>query len=347
MALTYDLVTLQNDPIALWGLGDEPATGGPAHAYWRLRIDGVVSGNNINLSEVQFREAVGVPQVPSGGTAFASSTQGASVAANAFDGDDGTDWQSKNNRVNNEWIGFEFDVPITVEQIAITSSTALGIINSPVNIIGEWSDDGIVYTPIGDVEGLTWAGPHPETKLSVSGTSMYESLQRISGGHYINEPTLGVDGQVNDSTAVLFDSASSQYGLVGDVLNFEHTQPFSISGLYKVLTGTTGGYILARMQGSAGWQLGWNLFLGNDGKLRLRLSSGTSASFAIAKVTTNTFFTNDVWYHAVATYSGNSLFTGIELYIDGVLITATGSEGVASLASTILNTGECCVGVPQ
>lgn len=94
------------------------------HKSWRIL--GVAGGGLwFRVQELQFRTALGVPEVPSGGTAIASSEYPGQGASNAFDGDTGTQWACAAYGTAGQWIGYTFAEAKAVEEVAICQSTGL------------------------------------------------------------------------------------------------------------------------------------------------------------------------------------------------------------------------------
>jgi hypothetical protein len=96
----------------------------PAAIYtkWRIRaVDLANDGNLFDCREVEFRATSGGAAI-SGGTAIASSEfSGSFVAANAFDGNTGTEWASITGQGVNGWIGKDWGVATSVEEVSITT----------------------------------------------------------------------------------------------------------------------------------------------------------------------------------------------------------------------------------
>jgi hypothetical protein len=107
------------------------ASGGFAPGYstqWRIYIYVAVNGTqNPVISELQLRATIGGANQATGGTASAISTNLSRVAANAFDGNSTTSWQSGETPPNPCWLQYTTASPFTVNEVAITVDSALAV----------------------------------------------------------------------------------------------------------------------------------------------------------------------------------------------------------------------------
>jgi len=125
----------------------EPGAAPSAPTHWRVRANTNSHGSFLfwQVSEVQFRMAAGVPETHSGGTAFATSVSSTNVAANAFDGDTGTNWQSDGAGYPHA-VGYGFATGRTPVELAITNSSNTNLTASSITIqsgsstSGPWTD---------------------------------------------------------------------------------------------------------------------------------------------------------------------------------------------------------------
>ncbi len=136
----------------------------------------------------------------------------------------------------------------------------------------------------------------------------------------------------------LFDGVD-EYINWGDIANFERTQPFSISVLIK--TSANAGGIISRRDGSTAFR-GWEVN-NISGQLEFNLTNNVAVNNRIRIRTTANTFNDGTWYHIVVTYSGNSLASGIKMYVDGALETLD-PPIVDNLTATILIAIDCNVG---
>ena len=118
-----------------------------AHRYWRVRFT-PVSGNQGSCAELQLRTSVGGPNVATGGVASASTVNGALVAANAFDGNPATHWQSSNAVQDPRFLKYDFGAgtPQDIYEMAWTASATLAVAQNPGTLWLEWSDDDVNWT---------------------------------------------------------------------------------------------------------------------------------------------------------------------------------------------------------
>lgn len=125
-----------------------------AHRYWRLRILTIAGATSYAcVNEFQMRETVSGSDVTGSGTAIASSELGGNVAANAFDNNNTTYWESTSTAWVSDyrefWIGYDFGSgnDKNIEEIVVRS-TAFAT-EAPSQGVLEYSDDG-----------STWYGKH-------------------------------------------------------------------------------------------------------------------------------------------------------------------------------------------
>lgn len=116
--------------------------------YWRifLRRNGPCDGN-YTIAEVEFRESVGGADATGSGTAAASSDSGfGRVAANAFDNDGSTYWESNFNQ-HDSWLSYDFGSG-TRKEIVEVAITARGATPSATPLVWylQYSDDNTNWT---------------------------------------------------------------------------------------------------------------------------------------------------------------------------------------------------------
>ena len=136
-----------------------------------------------------------------------------------------------------------------------------------------------------------------------------------------------------------FFNGSTSVITVGNNLNFERTDSFSIAFWIKTST-TANNAIMAKWSAT---DRGW------------RIEVNGSAANSITLTLTNVFSTNDIevylananindntWHLIVFTYNGSSLASGVKIYKDGVPQNLTVATN--NLSATILNTDEAKFG---
>jgi hypothetical protein len=119
-----------------------------AHTYWRLNIAGTDGGSTLTVAEVQMRTSVGGANAATGGTATASS----GTAANAFDGNNSTNWALSSGTVG--WLQYQFGSAQDIVEIAVTAPSATTT-NAPNRWSLQYSDDGSNWTSAAIVGGQT------------------------------------------------------------------------------------------------------------------------------------------------------------------------------------------------
>jgi hypothetical protein len=122
----------------------------------------------------------------------------------------------------------------------------------------------------------------------------------------------GASGRFNGSIAIDVNSDSISMGNLS-LFSFERTTPFSVSVWIK--TSTDAAMNLVGKQDSADPYTGWSLQTGGLGFVYFQMIN----TFATNHLEVKTPFTysDNVWHHIVATYSGNSSPSGIHIYVDG------------------------------
>jgi len=145
------------------------------------------------------------------------------------------------------------------------------------------------------------------------------------------------------TTEWIFDGVNDRAS-IADVLDFERTSPFSISGWFTAgsLTEVNGGRMISKADTTAN-QRGW--FIAGAG-----VTGGNHVQFGLIntavtnniRVQTTSTYTNGTRYHFVATYSGSSAGSGVKIYIDGVDTPVTivnDNLSATTLSSAILTLG--------
>jgi hypothetical protein len=145
----------------------------------------------------------------------------------------------------------------------------------------------------------------------------------------------------------LFLDGVNEYVTMGDVsaLQFERTNTFSLSAWIRTTKNTAAQQIVGKQESSTGTNpaRGYSFHVINPtGQLRVRIV-GVSGTSDITLRTVRGIFADGYWHHAVVTYAGTSLASGVKIYVDGVeevVVVETNN-----LSSTILTTASFIVGV--
>jgi len=152
---------------------------------------------------------------------------------------------------------------------------------------------------------------------------------------YVSGAVSYPDGRYNkafsfDGSTYIACSNESQF-------DFERTQPFSVSYWVKT-TGTAQAYVT---KNSGNGTTGWQVDSGASSQIVLRLVN-TATTNEISVNTGSAVINDGNWHHVVMTYSGNSLASGVKIYIDGVSVAMTTITD--NLSATILNNQAIVVG---
>jgi hypothetical protein len=128
--------------------------------YWRIR--GVVGGGNpvMALTEIEFRDTLGGPQIATGGTAISSGNFDATTPpSEAFDGiTTGVNfWASPNPGYPGAWVGYQHPAPVTVVQAKLWGRADAEPGQSPQRFGLDASADGITWVQVWEWYYLTWA----------------------------------------------------------------------------------------------------------------------------------------------------------------------------------------------
>ncbi|USN15481.1 putative tail protein [Brevundimonas phage vB_BpoS-Kikimora] len=130
-----------------------------SHAHWRLLIDQTDGdASQVGIQDIWFRQTKTGPQLATGGTATASSSQSSSQGPEgAFDGVTGGAWFSAAGNPVGQWIAYAFPAPVEVRYLDLKGSQDYPT-RSPRAFKVQWSDDGSTWTTAWTVTGQTgWA----------------------------------------------------------------------------------------------------------------------------------------------------------------------------------------------
>ena len=162
-----------------------------------------------------------------------------------------------------------------------------------------------------------------------------------SGSTNVHDGTL-VNASV--SSGVLTLDGTGDYVTIADADDFSFTdgagtdEAFSISVWFKSTIAPAAQQLVSKADGNI--RVEWymqTLGGGNAGKVALTIADGSEdESPRISAFSTNSYSQN-TWIHAVATYDGGEVNTGIKIYLDGSLETMN-TGGVGSYVGTA-NTG--------
>ena len=152
----------------------------------------------------------------------------------------------------------------------------------------------------------------------------------------------GADQFYRSTKSILLDGANERVQM-GDVHNFERTDPFSLSIWFK--TTDTGSAM--RIMGNrkfSGTRRGYSIRIRpNQTKFLCFLTSTDNTNEAqVSFAWGATTFNDGNWHHAVMTYDGSSTAAGIKCYGDNVSLTPTVDSD--NLSATIVDTEDFTIG---
>jgi hypothetical protein len=120
--------------------------------------------------------------------------------------------------------------------------------------------------------------------------------------------------------STLFDGVAGEARAAdGTFLDFERTQPFTMTSWVKPLTSVT--MSIFDKQESPTTFKGYALVLNNRAPQLVLRNSNTTGNRLV--VLSNAALTLNVWSHVAATYDGSSLASGIKIYINGAPVGTT------------------------
>lgn len=183
----------------------------------------------------------------------------------------------------------------------------------------------------------------------LTGLESYWKLDEASGtiadSHGANDGTLtgatyGATGVINN--AIDFDG-TGDYITIGDVLDFDYNEPFSIQAWYKPNSAGADNHFIVSKQEDSGNFRGYSLWRGGSGQSHRVLWELVSTGSNLLSFRGTTQLTNtSKWYHIVATYDGSDDVSGMTVYIDAVSESSTGTTN--SLSTTTVNAIDLVIG---
>lgn len=129
-----------------------------AQPWWRVRILSTANDSYSGVDALAFRTAIGGANVAAGGTAIESTHFSGFVAANAFDGNSSTYWESDNGGVLPSYIGYHFAAAVDIIEVAITAHGTIPLL-APRTAEVQSSPDGVTWTTVWTFRGQEdWTG---------------------------------------------------------------------------------------------------------------------------------------------------------------------------------------------
>jgi hypothetical protein len=131
---------------------------------------------------------------------------------------------------------------------------------------------------------------------------------------------------------------TNEYITMGNVLNFERTDAFSIS-FWAKWTGSTYYVFLGKQQSTP--EKGYTIATTTTGQVQVGILNAWNTNL-IYLATTTTGFNNNQWHHIVITYDGSSAAAGVTIYVDSIAYDKTVTYD--SLSDTIITGNSLYIG---
>ena len=181
-------------------------------------------------------------------------------------------------------------------------------------------------------EDATWNGA-TWTMTDINSGYTNRSINMVEANRTTDVPI-----PFTNTKSILLDGVDD-FVTMGDTLDFERTESFSLSAWIK--RGTTGvdDSIVSKMESSGSYR-GYFLYITNSNKIRFILRNVNTTSNRLFVDSTSTI-TNTNWNHILVTYDGSSSGSGVKIYINGVSDTVTTT---GTLSATILNSSPFNIG---
>tara|TARA_R110002110_G_scaffold42316_1_gene132920 strand:- start:1429 stop:2232 length:804 start_codon:yes stop_codon:yes gene_type:complete len=154
------------------------------------------------------------------------------------------------------------------------------------------------------------------------------------GSIYANSP--GGDTALEVSTPSYSNVYSASldgvddYVTMGNVLDFDRSDAFSVSMWVKLDTAGTDIFISKSTAGGGGWEL-----FTYSNLLYFQMIEVSSSRKIITRG--GTTFPTGVWKHVVLTYDGSSTWNGVQIYIDAVAETMADTGSSTLIATTLVS----------
>lgn len=133
----------------------------------------------------------------------------------------------------------------------------------------------------------------------------------------LNNGTLTNGALASQATGLFTFDGSNDYIDYGNVLSFERTNSFTLSCWVKSNSLSALAGLISKLDTA---QVGYSLQISSGGTIRFELkNSGTN----FIRVTSSATITTSAWANIVITYNGSSLASGVNLYLNGDLISYT------------------------
>ena len=187
-------------------------------------------------------------------------------------------------------------------------------------ITGEWVTWGSFYSP--DRLGIYYSG---------AGNLIQDTIQVSRFYEYTGVPPIFVN-----EYSLLF-GGTNEYVTMGDVLNFDRTDAFSVSCWFKS-TSSTYQYFVSKFNATP---VGWGFRINSDGTLDW-LFHDTDSSSAMYIRTNSSRFLSGMWFNVIATFDGSGVISGMTIYVNGAVEPT--SIYINTLHTSISNNGPLNIG---
>lgn len=236
-----------------------------------------------------------------------------------------------------------------VDSGAHNSYEILSFRDATLNIDGDYEVSGLVRGMFGTqkISSIGYTEPPISgyyTTVSSRKPVAYWRLGENSGltaideignhdGIYVNSPTLGVAGLINDSSNTACRFLGTQNVVIPNTTTIKLTHTFSLEAWFTS-TAQQNSFFIATWRQSDSTGHGIGLYLNN---IRLIYNGGGALDINAPQIH------DGLRHHVVATYTSVNFAFGVDnviarLYLDGVLVGTTGIVGLSN------NTTNCCIG---
>jgi len=171
------------------------------------------------------------------------------------------------------------------------------------------------------IDGNTVALWHFEETGTTTGTTLYDATANNHDATTTSNPAVvdGIFGKARkfdgvDDYVSMPDSADLSFG------NGTTDSPFTVSAWVKTDSSVSATRMIAFKE-SAGAQE-WGFFLRNGKQPTLYLSDDSEAAGFIGRYY-DAGLSHNTWHHVVGVYSGNGAVSGVDIYLDGIVVDDT------------------------
>lgn len=173
-----------------------------------------------------------------------------------------------------------------------------------------------------------------------SGTQAVDAMG-VNDGTYTNTPTLGVVGAIDSAdTAITLSRGSSEYVTMGDVLDFDKDDPFSLECWFNISNNSNICALIDKSSNVSAWP-GYGIEFRGDSNDKFSFFFRNTASNGI-HITLDTLFNDGEWHHLLITYDGSVDADGVTWYMDGEESSIT--INASNLTLTTLTSFPLCIG---